>query len=123
MFWQSGAVQKRVHKHLATFFQNRERSFHSSLTGEKHSEKPKDGMTGNACRLKFESFNQLLDVQEKRAKTFRRITSDVRYDPFEVKMKAGCLFLHGSTQLVEALVAARLAEPVAERATVDRRAG
>jgi hypothetical protein len=113
MLWHGGTVQKRVYKQLSTFFIEKERSFHFSLTGRKPSVSARDDMKRDACRLEFESFNQLLDVQEKHAKAFRRIVSDERYEPFEVRLKAGLLFLLGSAQLVQALVAARLAERVA----------
>jgi hypothetical protein len=123
MYWRGRTVKKRTHNHLYAFCAETEKSFHFSLTRRKPSIKATEGMKHNACRLRFESFNHILDVQEKQAKAFRRITSDERYERFEVSSHAGLLFLMGSARLVQALVAAELAEPVAERATVDRRAG
>src|SRR5579864_5982213 len=113
MLWTTGTVQKRIHKQLSTFFIEKERSFRLSLKGAQPSVRAGAEMQYDACRLEFYSFNELLDATEKHAKACGRIVSDQRYEPFEVRLKAGLLFLLGSAQLVQALVAARLAERVA----------
>jgi hypothetical protein len=117
MWWRdSGKAQKRVHKQLHQFFVHRESSFHYSLLNGRSSLTPKTETRRQVCRLNFESFNQLLDVQEKHAKAFRRIVSNDPYEPLDVWSKAGLLFLSGSSTLIQTLVSARLAEPVTAEA-------